>query len=436
MPLPFGVIVSDVHLGDPQGIALEAARGGYIPQGSLHVRRQWGDFVKAIEERIAADAPGKKIPLLVLAGDFWDLAIRNIDEATDLSLRFFASAGLENLFEQILFLPGNHDHYLWSLVQVENSIIRPLDALRGQPPQTTKTVRTLPHVQCAVIDFRKAAPVLDIRGVTSPLHGNIFATGLTGGRIPVNVAYPNLHLIRQGGNVGVVTHGHFFQGAWTLLSDLLRTSIGSTLPGGMDLFYLELMNSSMTDFFNYSLGQVGPLSSVLQRVYDDLRAGRQPPETRKILETLRAMLDEELDFSDDPWLQAKLEELGSDLLLKIVLALVRKGLETAIHGAQSKSALPTARDSMDFLDGPKNLAKIGDFLSFTAKDPILSGLPINELVFGHTHERIAGQNISVGRWKDVRCWNPGSLVASGERCDFMPVEIQESGAVTPFGVFN
>lgn len=443
MALPAAITISDIHLGDPQGVVQTLPGPGCttpIAHGKGYVRQAWLDALGRIDKLIAKEAPGQKIPRLVIAGDFWDVAIRNIDEAADLSLAFFETAELQKRFESILFLPGNHDHYLWSLVQMENAVIRPLENLRrsANPVPGTANVHPLPHVQCAVLDLRNPAkPGFAIQGVQPPYEGNIFTTGLTGGRIPVNVAYPDLHVLRADGKATVITHGHFFQVAWTLLSDLLRPTLGAHLPGGMDLYFLEVLNAGLTDFINYAIGQVGPLSSVLQSIYDKARHGVEPPELDQVLGTLRDMLDKAVTYDQGSNIFTKLkamaQEWGSDRVIDVEIAILRHLVESAIKGAQAGSALPTSRNVTGFLQNADNRAKIAYFLTCARRDETLHGIAVDELVFGHTHESISGEVADIEGSGPVRCWNAGSLVAPSARCDFMPLAILADGTTTALG---
>ncbi|BDU74013.1 hypothetical protein [Mesoterricola silvestris] len=434
MPLPVGIIISDIHLGDPRGVVPDPPMAGCATLNGVSVRQGWVDWMDRVDQQLAAQGEGARIPYLVLNGDFWDIAIRNVDEAAALSLDFFRAVEVEKRFSSILFLPGNHDHYLWSLVQIETSILRPLENLRQQGTGTqTSGVWKLPHSQCATLDFRKpGGPELSLWRVKPPYVGNVFAGGLTGGRIPVNVAYPNLHLLRPSGGACVVTHGHFFQQAWTLISDLLRSSLGPHIPGGMDLYCLELLDAGLTDFINYSLGQVGPLSSVVQGIYDQVRMGKEPPEIAKILSALRKVLDDAVSFTDEPWWKAGPLEWGSDRFIDFELLVARKLLESAIKRAGGGNVLPKGRNVTNFLKDPENCAKIADYLDCTQRDPSVQGVRFDEMVFGHTHETISGDVLTLDGGRTLKCWNTGSLVSQSDRTDFMPLAIDAAGLISPF----
>jgi len=431
MSLPLAVILSDIHLGDPSGVVSPHPRNGYLPLGGVRVRRDWVDGMKRVDARLEAEGGGARIPWLVLNGDFWDVSIRNMDEVAALSLAFFDAVEVERRFEQILFIPGNHDHYLWSLVQMQTTVIRPLEKLKGAPEVPGgSVVFPMPHAACGVLDLRGAEPAFAIQGVQGPYTGDVFVTGLTRGRIPVNVAYPALHVLRKDGTACIVTHGHFFQLAWTLLSELLGPALDPPLPGGLNYYYLELLNASLTDFLNFALGQVGPLGTTLQRMYDQIRAGHEPPEVKRIMASVRDLMDRVLDFGAEPWWKARLEEWGSDRLLDFQLALLKKVVAMALRRSEAGWVMPTVRGDPGFLEDPRNAARMDTFLACALKEEGLRGFQVEDLVFGHTHQSLAGRPLTLPSGRTLRCWNTGSLVCPGEGCDFKPVAIGAEGDIS------
>lgn len=421
------LVLSDIHIGDPCGLAL-ATNGSFEP---LRIRPELIDFLERAK-KVPASQEGKK-PLLVLAGDVWDIAIDNIDEIATLSWRVFGELkekGYLDSFESILFLPGNHDHALWTLLQTQTCIIRPMDE---RAKGIEAKVHPLPHAQEALLDFNDGPhPELRIPGVKPPYEGNVFLTGFTGNAIKVNVSYPNLAIRRRDGTNLLVTHGHFFEQMWTLLSDLFVPAVGSKLPVGQDLASLEMLNASLTDFINYSLAQMGPLNPVLQKIYEDFRVGKEPPELEPVLRALRKVLDRSFGSDDppNPWVAFK--EWGTDLVIDLELGLLKHALRLSLSNARSETVLPSGRQS-GILDDPDKVAKIDAYLSAVRNDLAIPTPTVDEMVFGHTHESIRGRQLVFGETKTVTFWNPGSLVdPSGKGPDFMPLAIDHEGRVSKF----
>lgn len=417
-------VLSDIHIGDPCGMVV-ATDGEF--DDPLRIRKGFLDFLDRVEKM----PPQEHKPLLVLAGDVWDIAVDNINDVATLSWRVFSALKPRlSSFESILFIPGNHDHALWTLLQTQTCIIRPLDErARGGAAK----VHPLPHAQEALLDFNEGPhPELRIPGVKPPYTGNIFLTGFTGGEIPVNVSYPNLTIRRADGTNLIVTHGQFFEQAWTLLSDLLLPAVGRELPAGRDLSSLEMLNASLTDFINYSLAQVGPLNRVLQRVYEDFRVGTEPPQLQPVLRALRQVLDRAAGNRDPRTPREMLMEWGSDLLIDLELGLLKWALRTSLANARDESFLPSGRHP-GILDNPDKVAKIDAYLLAVRSDLSIPTPTVDEVVFGHTHESIRGRDLLLGGTHAVRFWNPGSLVSpNGKEPDFMPLAIDHNGYVAPF----
>lgn len=416
-------VLSDIHIGDPKGLAL-ASGDSFEP---LRIRKEFLAFL----DRVEAMPPQPHKPMLVLAGDVWDVAIDNIDEIATLSWRVFdALKPRLGAFESILFLPGNHDHALWTLLQTQTCIIRPLDE-RAQGRDAK--VHPLPHAQEALLDFTKGPhPELEIPGVRPPYTGNVFLTGFTGGNIAVNVSYPNLAVRRSDGSNLVVTHGHFFEQAWTLLSDLFLPSMGGQLPPGRDLASLEMLNASLTDFINYSLAQVGPLNHVIQGIYEDFRLGREPPQLRSVIAALRTVLDRAAGSRDPFTPLERFKEAATDLLIDFELFLLKIILRTSLANARSETILPSGR-LPGILDDQDKVDKIEAYLEAVRRDRSIPTDSVSEVVFGHTHESIRGRVLSFGDGGSVTFWNPGSLVApDGSDPDFLPLAIDHEGRVAPF----
>jgi len=416
-------VLSDLHIGDRAGMVVAGRDGRF--QSPLRIRSQFLDFLA----RVAALKLEHK-PLLVLAGDVWDVAVDNIDDVATLSWDVFEELreGF-SLFESILFLPGNHDHALWTLLQTQTCVIRPLDR-RAAGDRTAKAF-PLPHAQEALLDFTKGPhPELEIPGVKPPYTGNVFLTGFTGGTIPVNVSYPNLAIRRADGRHVVVTHGQFFEQAWTLLSDLILPATEENLPKGRNLASLEMLNASLTDFINYSLAQMGPLNDVLQQVYEDFRVGREPPQFVPVMKALHDVLDRAADDHDRS-LKGILRSFRNEIVIDIALALVKHYVRANLENAKSETILPSGR-APGILDNPDKLAKIEAYLRDVREDQAIPTPEIDQLVFGHTHESIRGRMIVLGG-KSIECWNPGSLVApNGGDPDFMPIAIDHEGRAAAF----
>jgi UDP-2,3-diacylglucosamine pyrophosphatase LpxH len=439
---PVAVVISDIHIGDDAGIVRRQAAKGYSSTGTqdLFIRDTFLEFQEEVKA-IAARMPDKKIPYLILNGDGWDVAIKNLDEVADLSQLFFAALQLDEYFRQILFLPGNHDHHLWVMLQTQTCVVRPLEKATGSAAGLSAIaklvdtkVQGFPHEQSGVLDL--ATGKLTIPGVKPPYDGHVFLSGLTGEKhIPINVVYPNLYLVPAGGGSAssiLVTHGHFFEVAWRLLTEVLAQLLVREHVR-TDLVNLEMLNSPLTEFFNFSLAQVGPVSTLVNRVYNQVRTGQRPPELDIALDSVAAYADRAIEFhGDNIWsgFVAMLKEAGSDAAIKAVKSLVESLLLSALRDAKRGSlAVSGARHDAQFLDRPGTLDFIDLYITMSRrKQP---NLEFATIVFGHTHEAFPRRTRQLRESGEVAFWNTGGLVGADSQCDFMPLAIDGTGRVSP-----
>ncbi|HVN75415.1 MAG TPA: metallophosphoesterase [Thermoanaerobaculaceae bacterium] len=433
------VIISDIHIGDDEGIVRQQAAKGYSAAGTsgLYVRDDFQQFLEAIG-KVAAAVPGKKISYLILNGDGWDVAIKNVDEVAELSQSLFAALPVDEYFGQILFLPGNHDHHLWTMLQTQTCVVRPLEKAAGSatgPASVAKLVegqvQAFPHEQSGLLDL--ATGELKIPGVKPPYDGHVFLSGLTGAkRIPINVVYPNLYLVPASPTQSIlVTHGHFFEFAWRLLTEVLAQLLAREHVR-TDLVNLEMLNSPLTEFFNFSLAQVGPVSTLVNRIYNQVRAGQKPPELDIALDSLATYADRAIEFhGDNLWSDfvAMLKEAGSDAAIKAVRSLVESLLMSALRDAKRGNlAVSGARHDAHFLDRQETLDFIDLYLTMSRrKQP---NLEFGTVVFGHTHEAFPRRTRQLRESGEVAFWNTGGLVGVGGQCDFMPLMVDSAGNVS------
>jgi UDP-2,3-diacylglucosamine pyrophosphatase LpxH len=436
---PVAVVISDIHIGDDAGILTPQAAKGYSVVGTsgLYVRDEFLQFLDTLG-RLVEGLPEKKIPYLILNGDGWDVAIKNVEDVAALSQALFEALEIEKYFGQILFLPGNHDHHLWTMLQTQTCVVRPLEKASGSstgPAAVAKLVeaqvQAFPHEQSGVLDLAKGE--LRIPGVKPPYEGHVFLSGLTGAkRIPVNVVYPNLYLVPEAAAQSIlVTHGHFFELAWRLLTEVLA-QLFIREHVRTDLVNLEMLNSPLTEFFNFSLAQVGPVSTLVNRIYNQVRAGQKPPELDIALDSLAAYADRAIEFQgDNLWTGfiAMLKEAGSDAAIKAVRSLVESLLLSALRDAKRGSlAVSGARHDAHFLDRQETLDFIDLYITMSRrKQP---NLEFGTVIFGHTHEAFPRRTRQLRESGEVAFWNTGGLVGIDGQCDFMPLMVDATGNVS------
>jgi len=425
------VILSDIHIGDDRGIVSREPDDGYVAVNGAFVREELPEKLAAVNQIVQAQ--GKKIHTLILNGDVWDVAVRSVAVVADVAAAFFEAVRLDHYFDEILFLPGNHDHHLWQLLQTQTCILRPLE--NRLPPASASggsIVREFPNAQSGFLDLPSGT--LTIPGVQGPYVGDVYLSALTGGTLPVNVVYPNLFIrvhMAAGTEGTVVTHGHFFELAWSLLSDLVAEVLEKR-EVVLDLATLEMLNAPLTEFINFSLAQQdGRVAEIVSSIYDGARTGTIP-ELAELRDGLIAILEEVLNTANVGatvhWVREELLKLVAGYLMRRVGGKARGAVQTT---STARPAPSSARFDTSFLDHPEAQRRIGVFLTMSQAQ--LGVTPIRRLVFGHTHDAFATRTQKIAGTGPIEVWNTGGWVPEqGRPCSILAIGIDSNGVLQGF----
>ncbi|WP_440955884.1 metallophosphoesterase [Methanosarcina sp. Mfa9] len=115
------VCISDMHLGEEDSLLTN------IEGGNLESSKPSEVMVKLVDclKEIIDENEGSKKPTLILNGDILELALTKTNIAAmtfDRFLELIIKEG-EELFDRIIYLPGNHDHHIWELAR-ENQYLK------------------------------------------------------------------------------------------------------------------------------------------------------------------------------------------------------------------------------------------------------------------------------------------------------------------------
>ncbi len=129
------VCLSDMHLG------AEASLLTNMPPGStqadpLNASPVLQGLVECLRYLIIRNADQTRKPTLILLGDILELALANDNLAAMVFERFldFAMPPGHELFENIIYIPGNHDHHLWESARETQYV---LNYLAKTKPETS-----------------------------------------------------------------------------------------------------------------------------------------------------------------------------------------------------------------------------------------------------------------------------------------------------------
>ena len=257
----------------------------------------------------------------------------------------------------VYYLPGNHDHHLWETTR-ESQYVAYVCAL---PPDAELT---------APWHTTKLEPAAE-----SPAARSALLTGLIQRQpgcdgVDVRVFYPNLALrTPDADRCVVVTHGHFTESIYTLMSqlkDILYPGQRGTGSGDIDI--LEEENFAWIDFLWSTLGRSGQVGSDLGLIYADMTS---PADLDALVANLTTAM---LSKGKGPrWLHPAEHWALNAIFKREVnrLARTERGTPTVALTPQGQAGLRS------YLEGPvrdqlqRELGRIPQEVSF---------------VYGHTHK--------------------------------------------------
>lgn len=379
------VILSDLHFGAENSVltALDerpvtARDNGFRlnPHRPSPLLSGLVDGLRALTQ--SQDRP----PTLILAGDILDLAL-SLDEVCAMVFRLFAHLAFGDgppAFDPVIhYVPGNHDHHEWEITR-ENQYVtyvcgQPAHANLVGPWHTTKLVPAAEH------------PVASSTLLTGLARSQAAGTGVT-----VEVSYPNLALrTPDERRCLVVSHGHFTESIYTLMSQLRNILYPGQRQGPMeDIDRLEEENFAWIDFFWSTLGRSGQVGTDMGLIYADLTS---PTD----IDTLVSNLVLAMTAKSNGWLRRPERWALNAAVRREVLKVAKseRGTPTVALTAAGQTGL------RDYLEGPVR-GQLRDQLGHVPEEVTF--------VYGHTHKPFVDQWTVPGFPTPVNIANTGGWV--------------------------
>ncbi len=268
---PGAMFMSDFHIGEVYGGVTRILPNNdtlklcyistVVGNDTIYYRKEINKIVHSLDS--ITHFSGTKIPFIVLLGDIFDMAVHNETDALNLSHLFFTKVKFESnysetsrsfisFFDNIIYLPGNHDHHVWKMLQEEYYISQHLTeyGYALKLPQQSPAVLNLDNNEILVQDSI----------IFPDKRKNFISSVLSDNLLDVFVAYPNLYIEygevdKDNSKPGVcVTHGHFFEPGWNKSS----LNFDSKIKHMDDAKYfseLEKNNSPLTEFSDFAVAQ-------------------------------------------------------------------------------------------------------------------------------------------------------------------------------------
>lgn len=258
------ICLSDIHLGANSAILTDTpAVTLSLPSGEEQVlspaysatplREAFSQALVRLLQDFAASQASTAPAGVVLLGDVLDFSLgrpRSAIDDLDALLKALVSAGAQAVLGDFVFLPGNHDHALWTVARFQRMV--------GANRQDDD----FDHITRA-FDGPENHPLAPIIGPV--LAENGFAEATT--------YYPNMGLIRDGRAV-VLHHGHFIESAYRVMSTLVA-ELANQDAGKFSAEALEILNASWIDFMWSTDGDDGKLGAEIMLAYDYLLTGAE-----------------------------------------------------------------------------------------------------------------------------------------------------------------
>lgn len=372
------VCISDLHAGaltsllTPLTPALEWTG---VPDG---VTRTTSCFAQALNATLKP-LIHETAPELVLLGDGLDLSLSPPDRSFPVLRSFLGQLYGQGrqLSDRITYVPGNHDHWLWTEQRFA-------DVHFDRPGFS--------HVSPAFAEPGKVGRSPKLNGLLNDLG------------VSVALYYPNHGLVPAKGTADgeravVFHHGHFVEPMYRLMSDLLGLLSGRPM-GAQSCEELETCNGAWIDFGWSTLGDAGLLGKDVAATYQVLLTGAASEALpHRAASVLKGSLASLLGLPNTPAIEAGLD-------------VASKGLVDALIGKLSQL------ERYDYTRhlSPSSIAGLRSYLSGAvlaqmAEELDPSCLPKHTtFIFGHTHKPFEDQLVVAGFARPVSIYNTGGWI--------------------------
>ncbi|MBW2063348.1 MAG: metallophosphoesterase [Deltaproteobacteria bacterium] len=252
------VCLSDTHFGEEDSLLtnLKTASTDTDPSQPSPVMRQLVDCLRYL----ISENKNKKKPTLILNGDILELALSTTNEAAMVFERFIELVMPKDnqLFERIIYIPGNHDHHLWEI---------------ARETQYTDHIGGLDPSEYLPIPYHTTSMFVENTPKPVPSY---FLTRLVR-RYPhlkdfvITVAYPNLGLIHEKDQRCVIfSHGHFIESLYQLMSTM-KNLLFPERKKPVHIWDIEAENFAWIDFFWSTMGRSGEVGTEVELFYEKMQ---------------------------------------------------------------------------------------------------------------------------------------------------------------------
>lgn len=393
------VCLSDMHFGAQNSLLTKLTPNGLAPD-FLNPSPVLTSLVENLRALISENQDKSKKPTLILLGDILELALCETNEAGMVFDRFIdlISPKGNELFGEIYYIPGNHDHHLWEIAREMQYLkyIERMDDKNNLPPMWHTTnifVENAAHP--TTCDFMNGI-------IQNNEHLKNFS---------VRVAYPNFGLLNSTNEKAIVFHhGHFLEDIYLLMSTV-KTYIFPNQSIPEDIWDIEKENFAWIDFFWSTMGRSGQVGKGAELIYDKMTDEKKFSELLhniavKITQNIKKSEKEEATSLFRKMSRFFIRFIPGQKIEKMVYAFLRITL-----GAVAKHERADAGGSLS----EEMRGKLLEYINKILKRQITREKKYNapkeiQFVFGHTHKPFAETLANTNYAKPVQVVNTGGWV--------------------------
>ncbi len=357
------VCLSDMHLGEEYSLLtnLKIASTEPDPTAPSPVMEQ---LVECLRELISKNEDQNKKPTLILNGDILEMALTTDNQAAmcfDRFVELIMPLGNE-LFEKIIFIPGNHDHHLWESARETQYV----NYISGIPPGQIFD----PPWHATNIFIENTPDTVTAYFLTKLIqrYPHLSKTIIT-------TAYPNFGLLGQSGEKCILFHhGHFVESIYQLMSTL-KTLIFPDRQMPKHVWDIEAENFAWIDFFWSTMGRSGEVGQDIEIIYKKMQ---DTEEFKKLLSNTVDGIARKYGLPGWNWRWLDAKVLKG--ILNVAVDRISKIERMQTARILSKDA---EKGLWDYMNGP-----LREQIKNELKERMnIDSMPIDVIfVFGHTHK--------------------------------------------------
>jgi len=349
---------------------------------------------------------GKPIPYMILNGDILELAISTYPVSTTYFRLFLTELAKRKLFDRLIYLPGNHDHGLWSLIRDAQFVER----LSKQPD--SPGLLNVEHVTGLSVPRQSA--LLSLMASNLPMQ--IISP-------PLLVANPSFRLQSLQGHDFLFHHGHLLEDIYKFL-----TFLGKRVINNISL--KELKKKPLRDKISELEGENWPWIDFIWCGFT--RAGRVGPARGERADGIGYTMEDIYELLSKPeGMKQLIHRVGDILRTELNIKLVPEWLEDDVFRLILKRALKQGGVGSEERSNRKKSAFSQDLKKMTRhfidhymrRELLDEGLhPATDqtnFIFGHTHKPFLEELENIGvNFGTVEVVNSGGWVIESD--EFWP----------------